>query len=226
MTTDDDEAFEARIADREAFEARFPPEAFDRIVLALNGVPTPGNRLAIRGWLMDCLEQSFSGEPVKKPSVLERRKELKRLRDALSLVLRASHVPPGEASLPWTVGDFGEEQEKFVATLQRLHRGVAERLHKLEAVPARRGPKPKTTFPDFAPDLIWVYERLTGKRAGKPHWLKDSGRYGGDFYFFAVAVWACLRERLPQFKDALPDSEGALAQELQHHWPSESPRTG
>ena len=224
MTADHsfDEALEARIADREAFEARFPPEAFGPIFQALNVEPTPENRFAI----LDCLEQSFSGKPVKKPSVAERRKELKGLRDALALVLRAAHRPPGAAFLPWTLGDLVDKKEKFAATLQRLHRGVAEQLRKLEVKPARRGPKPKTIFRDFTPDLVWVYEKLTGEEAKKPYWLDDSARYGGAFYLFAVAVWECLRERLPQLKDALPDSEVAVAQELRRHWPSEGTTAG
>ena len=37
---------------------------------------------------MPSLEQSFSGNVVTKPSVPERRKELKRLRDALDVLAR------------------------------------------------------------------------------------------------------------------------------------------
>jgi hypothetical protein len=210
------------IAERETFEARFPPEAFEPIALALNVAPTPENVSAIRGWLMPYLEQSFSGNVAKEPSVRDRRKELKRLRDALDLVSRASRRRHGSASLSWTVGDLHNEiPEKFVATLLRLHRRVDEELGELEVTPALRGPKPKSTFRDFAPELVWVYERLTGKKAKKPYWLDDSGVYGGDFYRFAVAVWACVRECIPQLKPALPKSEGALAQELQDHWPGE-----
>ena len=214
-------------AEREAFEARFPPEAFEPIAEALNVAPTPENISAIRGWLMPCLEQSFSGKVVKKPIVPERRKELRRLHDALAQVWRASRRGHGAASLPWTVGDLGNDvPEQFAATVQRLHRRVGEQLRDLEARPARRGPKPKTTFRDFAPDLVWVYERLTGEEAKKPYWLDDSGICGGDFYRFAVAVWECVRECVPQFKAGLPQSEGALAQELQDHWPREDTRAG
>jgi hypothetical protein len=47
----------AEIAERDAFEARFPPEAFEPIARALNVPPTPENISAIRGWLMPYLEQ-------------------------------------------------------------------------------------------------------------------------------------------------------------------------
>jgi hypothetical protein len=219
---DEDEAFKARNANREAFAARFPPEAFVPIVGALNVAATVENVSAIRGWLMDCLEGSFSGRPVKARSVVERRKELMRLHDALALVSRVIGT-----SFRWTLGEItGGEDEKFVAMLQRLRRRVEEDLHKLEATPARRGPKPKTTFRDFAPDLVWAYERLTGEVAKKPYWLPDSGQYGGPFYLFAVTVWECVRECLPQWKDALPVSEIALAEELREHWPKDGANTG
>lgn len=228
MSDGDDEAFQAEIAEREAFEARFPPEAFKPIARALKTSLTPENLATIRGWLMPYLDQSFSGNVVKKTTVPERRRELKRLGDALDLVWRASRRWHGAASLPWTlVGDLGNDvPEQFAATVQRLHRRVGEQLRDLEARPTRRGPKPKTTFRDFAPDLVWVYERLTGEEAKKPYWLNDSGIYGGDFYRFAVAVWECVRECVPQFKAELPQSEGALAQELQDHWPREDTEAG
>jgi hypothetical protein len=214
-------------AQREAFEARFPPEAFEPIARALHVARTPENVSAIRDWLMPYLEQSFSGDVVKKPTVPERRKELRRLRDALAVVWLASRGRHGSASLPWTLRDLGDGvPENFVAVLQRLHRRVDEQLRELEAVPARRGPKPKTTFRDFTPDLIWLYERVTGKEAKKPYWLDDSGVYGGDFYRFAVAVWECVRKCVPQFKAAPPKSEGAMAQELQDHWPREDTEAG
>lgn len=219
-------AFLAERAEREAFEARFPPEAFEPIAGALQVAPTPENISAIRGWLMPYLQQSFSGNVVKEHAVTERRKELKRLHDALAVVWHVSRRRHGSVSLPWTLGDLGNDvPEKFAATVQRLHRRVGEQLHELNATPARRGPKPKTTFPDFTPDLIWVYERMTGKEAKKPQWLAGN-IYGGDFYLFAVAVWRCVRQRVPQFRDALPSSEGGLAQELQAHWPGRDTKAG
>jgi hypothetical protein len=225
--SDSEEAERQADAEREAFEARFPPEAFEPIARALHVATTAENVSAIRGWLMPYLEQSFSGDVVKEPTVTERRKELRRLRDALAVVWHASRRRHGSASLPWTLRDLGDGvPEKFVATLQRLHRRVDERLRELSVVPARRGPKPKTTFRNFTPDLIWLYERMTGEEAGKPYWLDDSGIYGGDFYRFAVAIWKCMRECVPQFKAGLPQSEGALAQEIKNHWPNEDTTTG
>jgi hypothetical protein len=222
-----DEGFETENPEREAFEACFPPEAFGPIALALSVAPTPQNISVIRGWLIPFLEESFSGDVVKEPTVTERKKELTRLRDALALVWRASGTRHGAATLSWSLGDLRDGvPEKFAATLQRLRRGVEGRLRELSATPVRRGPKPKTTFRDFTPDLVRLYNGMTGKEAKKPYWLDNSGIYGGDFYLFAVEVWKCLRERVPQVKHALPSSEGALAQELQDHWPTEGTKTG
>jgi hypothetical protein len=178
---------------------------------------------------MPYLEQSFSGNVVKKRTVSERRKELRRLRDALAVVSRASHRLPSTASLPRTLGDLidaGDEDEKFVAALQRVYHRVDKQLHELEARPARRGRNPKTTFRNFTPDLVWLYESMTGEEAKKPYWLGDSRSYGSDFYRFAVAVWKCVRNRIPQLKDELPKSEVALAQELQDYWPNGDTKTG
>jgi hypothetical protein len=196
-------------------------------VAALGFSRTPENLETIRGWLVPCLDQWFSGSVVKKPSRAERTTKMKKLRDALALVRDASHPRDIAASLPWTVGDVSSGADKdFVATVRRLHQGVEKRLRELEATSARRGPKLKTAFRDFVPELIWVYEAATAREAGKPHWLRHSGIYGGDFYRFAVAVRECLRQRLPQFKDALPDSEDALAQELRKHWPKRTRTQG
>src|SRR5690349_20698182 len=100
--SDSEEAERHADAEREAFEACIPPAAFEPIVRALNGAPTPENISVIRGWLMPHLEQSFSGDVVKEPTVAERRKELTRLRDALAVVWHASRRRHGSASLPWT----------------------------------------------------------------------------------------------------------------------------
>jgi hypothetical protein len=207
-------------AQPEAFEAHFQPEAFKPALQALGFSPTSENLGTIRDWLMPCLDQWFSGSVVKKPSRAERITKMKKLRDALALVRDASHPRDIAASLPWTLGDVSSgADEDFVATVRRLHQGVEQRLHDLAATPDRRGRRSKNTFRDFIPDLIWVYEGVTAREARKPHWLRHSGIFGGDFYRFAVAVWECLRQRLPQFKDALPDSEGALGQSLRKHWP-------
>jgi hypothetical protein len=72
--TREQEVLEAEAVERETFEERFRPPAFEPIARALNVPPTPENISAIRGWLMPYLEQSFSGNVVKKPTVPERRK--------------------------------------------------------------------------------------------------------------------------------------------------------
>lgn len=213
--------------EREEFEARFPPDAFEPVVKALGFRPTSENLEALKGWLMPHLDQSYSGSVVKRPSRKDGITKLAKLRDALALVGDASLSRSGTAALPWTVGDLIDgADEKFAATVRRLQQGVEKRLQDLQGTPGRRGPKPKSAFRDFAPDLIWIYEGMTGSEAKKPHWLPDSGTYGGEFYRFAGAVWKCVRTYLPEHKDILPTSEGALAQELQEHWPKQDTKTG
>jgi hypothetical protein len=68
--------------------------------------------------------------------------------------------------------------------------------------------------------------RSAKKNAGKPYWLPDSRVYGGDFYRFAVAIWQCLRDWLPEVRNALPKTEQALAEELRDHWPKERVEAG
>ena len=66
----DREAVEkAPLDDPDAFEARFPPAAFEPIARALNLVATRENVSAIRSCLIPYLEQSFSGKVVKKSAV-------------------------------------------------------------------------------------------------------------------------------------------------------------
>jgi hypothetical protein len=60
--SDSEEAERQADAEREAFEACFPPKAFEPIARALHVATTPENISAIRGWLMPYLEQSFSGD--------------------------------------------------------------------------------------------------------------------------------------------------------------------
>ena len=220
----DDAAFEAAMEHRFAFEARFPLEAFEPVAHALNTTITPENLQAIRGWLMPSLHQSFSGSVFKEPSHKARIAKLRKLRDALALLRDA--LSGSIFDSPWTVRDLIDVGDKLPATLNRLYRGVEKSLRELEATPARRGRRPKTEFRDFAQELIWVYEKMTGRTAIKPYWLGDSRIYGGEFYRFAVAVWRCIGIYVPEVKKALPPTDGALAQALQDHWPKGNGITG
>ena len=104
----------------------------------------------------------------------------------------------------------GPFREKFLGVLEALAR------------PPRSGSRyrPNDRFRnELAPSLIWIYEHATSDKAKVPRWLPDSGAYGGKFYRFACAVRQCLYGCVPEVRAALPASDGALAQELQHHWP-------
>ena len=79
---------------------------------------------------------------------------------------------------------------------------------------------------DLVPGLIRVYEHITTKTAKIPRWYERHRAYGGAFYRFACAVRECLYHRLPDARAALPSTDGALAQELQDHWPKDNTTAG
>jgi hypothetical protein len=220
------EALEQEAAHRQAFEARFQPDAFKRVASALNLRDTEEDLKAIGDWLLPYFYNFFSGRPYKEPPRKERIAKLKKLLAALDIVRNG--IPPRASFMdfPTTIGEMSETNEFLLGKLDEYYRRVGEKLRKLEAGPARRGPKPKGQFRDFARELVRIYDLLPHKEAGKPYWLPDSRAYGGDFYHFAVAIWECLRQGAPQFKEALPDSEGALADELRNHWPKQDTTAG
>src|SRR5262249_33559615 len=111
----------------------------------------------------------------------------------------------------------GPFREKFLGVLEALAR------------PPRSGGRyrPNDRFRyELAPSLIWIYEHITGEKARKPHSLRGSQAYGGEFYRFASAVRRCLYDRVPEVRAALPATDDALAQELKAHWPDSDEATG
>src|SRR5262249_11032127 len=80
-------------------------------------------------------------------------------------------------------------------------------------------PAKNAAFRELTPELVRIYEHLAETKAKRPNWRGDSGLYGGAFYDFAVAVWRCLYDCLPEVRDALPTTTAALAEELKNHWP-------
>jgi hypothetical protein len=161
-----------------------------------------------------------SNEPTRN----ERFRGLKELRDAAAVV-NASLRPGGIwKDLPWDLLKAADSQ--FRALVERLGQAADAEAQRLSATPSRRGRPPNLVFREFAPELVQIYERVSGHKAVKPHWLKHSGVYGSRFYRFAVAVWGCLRDCLPEVQSTLPESVGALAEALQDHWPKDRSATG
>ena len=210
MSSDEADLDQARrdeIADREAFETRFPPEAFEDIARALDVSTERPSLEALRDWLREDLHAFCSSGVADKSARAKRKRHLEKRAEAAATLL--SSLRSGSLlDRPRVLLDGGF-REKFMAVLEVLARPPRPRRH-----------RPKDGFRhELVPSLIWVYEHITGDTAGKPHWLKDSRGYGGRFYLFASAVRRCLYDRAPGVRAALSASDDALAQELQDHWP-------
>jgi hypothetical protein len=205
---------------REAFAARFPPEAFAPIAAALGFRPTPANVEALKRWLLPWSYQFFHSCTGKEPSRARRIAGLKQLRDAAA-DLRGSL---------W-VAFFGLPidllhdvlRAEFRTTVEQVRQEADASLQKLASVSARRGRPPKTAFRDYlVEDLVRIYEALTKNPARKPYWSRNTKRRDGPFYRFACAVQQSLRAYVPEVRDALPKTDEALADELHAHWPRDN----
>jgi hypothetical protein len=202
---------------RDAFEARFLPEAFEDIARALDRSTDQSSLDALRTWLLPEFG-SFYGSCMNDKDWRARRVTELTKRTKAAADLLASLQSGWFLDQPRDLLN-GAFRRKFMEVLEQL------------ADPARIGPRdryrPKDAFrKSLTPALIWVYEHVTGAPAGKPYSLRYGGGYGGPFYRFACAVQACLHDRLPELRACLPRSDGALAEELQEHWPKEKKSTG
>jgi hypothetical protein len=222
------EAAELLAAERDAFEARFPPEAFTGIAKALKIHPTPENLSRLRGWLLgDFYGYLYFGLPSREPTRKEQIARLKQLFDAARTLHSAISVfeDVWPLNLLGPAGPFATDDatDQFTATLQVLADTSAGQIEKLASRKSRRGRPPKNEpFQELTPRLVRKYERFTKEPAGPPNWIPNSGiwRGKGSFYPFARAVWCCLRDNLPaEARAAIPSTEEGLAQELKKHWP-------
>ena len=195
------------IADREVFETRFPPEAFEDIARALDLSTDRSSLEELRGWLREELYLFCSTRAPDKSTRAKQKRQLDEDAEAaekLLLSLRSGSL----LDRPRVFLDK-EFRERMMRVLESLARKPQCRRHqRLDAFQN-----------DLIPGLIWAYERVTGEDAGKPHWLRDKRAYGGQFYHFARAVRHCLLDCLPEVRAALPTSDDALAQQLQDYWP-------
>jgi hypothetical protein len=221
------EVLEAEAADREAFEARFPAEAFTGIAEALKIRPKPENLSRLRGWLLPEFYYLSIVVPCKEATREEKIRRLKQLREAATIL--HSSITMFEDVWPLNLlgpdGPFATDDiiDQFTATLQLLADTSGVEIEKLASSQSRRGRPPKNEpFRQLTPRLVRKYERLVKEPASCPNWLPDSGIYGstGSFYPFALAVWRCLQDHLPaEALAAIPSTEGGLAEELKKHWP-------
>src|SRR5215469_16399554 len=118
----EDEAFQAEIAAREAFEARFQPDAFKRVASALNLRDTEEDLKALAHWLLPYFYNFFSGRPYKEPPRRERIAKLKKLLAALDIV--RNRIPPRASFMdfPTTISEMGETNEFLLDKLDEYYR--------------------------------------------------------------------------------------------------------
>jgi hypothetical protein len=231
------EVLEAEAAEREAFEARFPPEAFTGIAKALKVRPTPENLSWLHGRLLPhfyhCLDTRHR---LKEPTRKERINRIKKLREAaMSLQFSLTHFD-GIWVMDWPLDVLAPEDDpdapgvtdQFHATLQLLADRATTLIEGIASEKSRRGrPSKNEPFRQLTPTLVRIYELIRKEPAGRPYFLPDSGIYGGkgDFHLFALAIWRCLQNNLPPDSRAgIPDTEGGLAEELKKHWPKDRPK--
>jgi hypothetical protein len=203
----EEEAYRERMA---AFEARLPLEAFEPIAVGLQKSTDPQSLNALRGWLLEDFYLFCSGRTENPRTRIKRKRDMTKRSKAAAALLASIKGGSFHHRLP----DVFDEPfwMRFTAVLERWANPASIRPR------GRR--RPLDPFrKDLVPSLIWVYEHITRERAGKPYWLPDSGVYGGKFYRFACAVRHCLHDCVPEVRTGLPSSDGALAQELQDHWP-------
>jgi hypothetical protein len=208
MSDPDDESIEHLAA----FEARFPLDAFEPIARTLGKNVDQASLSALRHWLLPYFD-FYADSTGKEPSRAERIQSLEAVRDAATTLLKFTAI--GWLTRP-TIEAVSNQQ--FTATVRRLAEEAQAGIQKLRKLGRTGRPAKNTGFRDLVPHLVHVYEHLTKTKAGKPYWLPDSRAYGGAFYLFAVAIWRCIRDCLPEARNALPKSKMALAEELKDHW--------
>jgi|SRR6516162_2101388 len=206
------DVLEAEAAEREAFEARLPPRDFLGVAKALN-IRDPAIFARLVRSLRDDFYEFHWNCRGKRPSRAAEMQRLRELRDAANL------LASGDLGLPL---DLLDEEEQFVATAKRLATLWDGELRELEVGPSAAGRPSHDAFRELIICLIRTYQRVAERPAKRPSSRRNKTGYFGDFYQFAIASWHCLRERLPETRNLIPASEGALGEALRDHWPKKN----
>jgi len=198
-------------------EARLPPEAFEPIACALEKSIDRPSVEVLREWLLPTFCSFYASCTTDKRFRTERERELRERSEAAAALLASLRSR-------W----FLDQPRIFLdEPFRRKFTDVLEKLADPARMGARERYRPNNAFRnELTPGLIWAYEHITRERAGKPYPLRYGQGYGGAFYHFACAVRACLGARLPEVRRCLLTSDGALAEELKHHWPEDGVMTG
>ena len=175
----------AEAAEREAFEARFPPETFSRIVEAMGLPPEPEILSGLRGSLLETfyfLYAISSGESLSREERISGLTELRDAARSLSKALRYSRA--------WiTVGSLGKAEdeplydEKFRATVRGLAAKAEEKIVELKSRRDQPGRPRKEDFWELMPDLVRIY------RVGLRRKRKSLPASGGENPVDFVASW-------------------------------------
>jgi hypothetical protein len=201
---------------RAKLETCLPPEAFEPIARTLGKSVERPSLEALRAWLLEDFYSFYLSCTADRSTRTKwERERTKRHKAAATL-----HSSLESGLLVLDMPRVLLEQafhEKFMGALGTLARP-----------PRRRGRYRRLDAfrYDLVPGLIWVYEHITRETAKIPRWYERHRAYGGAFYRFACAVRECLYHRLPEARAALPTTNGALAQELQDHWPKDNTTAG
>jgi hypothetical protein len=216
----DDTAFQEMMEEKEAFEARFPPEGFAGVAEALGWHPDQETLAAIRTRLLPGFYFFFVSTEGTVPSRDDRVKRLSEVRDAAAALLSLVRRYGGLIDF-WSVLDLAAWDEKSRTTVERLIEGADAEIRKLLSSRGRGGRPPKDQFRQLAADLVRAYERLTNSEATKPEWSGGS-KFDGKFYEFAVAAERCFRVKVSEREvlKELPATSAALGDGLRKHWPS------
>jgi hypothetical protein len=150
-------------AEREAFEARFPTEAFRGIATALKVRPTPENLSYLSGRLLPafyfCLDVRHR---YKEPTPKELLKLLKKLSNAASTLHSAVTSADYTFCLSWAF-DAPDEgavgvTDHFIATLELLAKPTAGQIEKFASGKSRRGRPFGSSPPHWS-----AYTKASGK---------------------------------------------------------------
>jgi hypothetical protein len=217
----EDPAFLAEMVEREAFEARFPPEKFARIAIAIELPPEPDVLASLRRSLLYpfyFFSVIGSGESLSRQ---ERIEGVTELRDAARGLLRSLRHDL-ELVTVGTITDDPIFDPQFRATVRSIAIRADAQIDKLRSERGQPG-RPRKDFWEILPDLAREYKRWTGEDPKKPRWVGGS-EYAGKFYDFVVAVVECLRSNLAEPKGVsnLPDNPSAVGDGVRKRWPPEN----
>jgi hypothetical protein len=159
-SANEDAALQVEIAEREGFEARFPPEAFGGIAVAMGLLPEPG---VLSGLQRSLLHPFYSFYVIGSGESLSREQwicGLAEMRDAARALLKSLRFDLALA----TVASLAEDpifDPQFRTTIRSVERKADARLVELRSKQDKPGrPKKDEFWEELLPDLVRTSESL------------------------------------------------------------------